>query len=68
MRGQQRGRNQRREAPAERAHPRSGLRARPSLPTWESFPAEERHRVVSAILQAVRRQVETRAMDRLPRS
>jgi hypothetical protein len=32
-----------------------------ALPTWESFPAADRHRLVSAILQAARRQVEVAA-------
>jgi hypothetical protein len=30
-----------------------------ALPRWESFPLEDRHRVVRTILQAARRQVET---------
>jgi hypothetical protein len=29
------------------------------LPTWESFPVEDRRRLVRTILQAARRQVET---------
>ncbi len=33
---------------------------RRALPTWESFPAEDRQRLVRTILQAARRQVETR--------
>lgn len=32
----------------------------PELPRWESFPAEDRHRLVRTILQAARRQVEAR--------
>jgi hypothetical protein len=29
------------------------------LPRWESFPREDRHRLVCTILQAARRQVKT---------
>ena len=68
MHGQQPGRDHRRQTPVERAHPHSALRARPSLPTWDSFPLEQRHRVVSAILQAARRHMETRTTGPLPRS
>ncbi len=39
----------------------------PGLPTWESFAVGDRQRLVSAILQAARRQVGTRPVDRLPR-
>ena len=31
-----------------------------ALPRWESFPAEDRHRLVRTILQAARRQMEAR--------
>jgi len=31
-----------------------------ALPRWESFPLEDRHRLVCTILQAARRQVEAR--------
>jgi hypothetical protein len=37
------------------------------LPTWESFPLEDRHRLVRVILQAARHQVETRPTGSLPR-
>jgi hypothetical protein len=37
------------------------------LPTWESFPLEDRHRLVRVILQAARHQVETRSTGSLPR-
>jgi len=30
------------------------------LPRWESFPVEDRHRLVRTILQVARRQVEAR--------
>jgi hypothetical protein len=39
-----------------------------ALPAWESFQAEDRRRLVQAILQAARRQVEqTSSADRLRR-
>lgn len=45
----------------ERPGAGNGLRATPSgtlgLPSWESFPAADRHRLVSAILQTARHQV-----------
>jgi hypothetical protein len=37
------------------------------LPRWESFPAEDRHRLVHTLLQAARRQVETRPANGQPR-
>ena len=37
------------------------------LPTWESFPLEDRHRLVRTILQAARRQVEAREASSHPR-
>jgi len=36
------------------------------LPTWESFPLADRQRLVRAILQAARRQVEAQSVSRLP--
>ena len=42
-------------------------RTRPTLPRWESFPLEDRRRLVRTILQAARRQVETRATSSHPR-
>lgn len=40
----------------------------PALPAWESFQAEDRRRLVQAILQAARRQVEqTSSADQLRR-
>jgi hypothetical protein len=44
-----------------------GESARRTLPAWESFPVEDRHRVVRTILQAARRQVETRPTNSHPR-
>jgi hypothetical protein len=38
----------------------------PALPTWESFPVEDRHRLVTAILQTAHRQVETRPVRSRP--
>lgn len=49
-----RSRNRRQEAEGGPAT-RSGTR---ELPPWESFPREDRHRLVRTILQAARRQVE----------
>jgi hypothetical protein len=37
------------------------------LPTWESFPVEDRHRLVRVILQAARHQVEVRPTSHRPR-
>jgi hypothetical protein len=53
MEGQDQAKTQHRDQ-----HP--GGRTRPALPTWESFPVEDRHRLVRTILQAARRQVEAR--------
>ena len=38
-----------------------------ALPRWESFPLEDRHRLVCTILQAARRQVEVLPTRRHPR-
>ena len=37
------------------------------LPTWESFPLEDRHQLVRTILQAARHQVEARPASSHPR-
>ncbi len=37
------------------------------LPRWESFPVEDRYRLVRTILQAARRQVETTSASCQPR-
>jgi hypothetical protein len=37
-----------------------------ALPGWESFPPEDRHRLVRTILQAARRQVEARPASGRP--
>jgi len=37
------------------------------LPRWESFPVEDRHRLMATILQAARRQVEVLPTRRHPR-
>jgi len=42
-------------------------RTKPALPTWESFPLEDRRRLVRTILQAARRQVEARPLSTSPR-
>jgi hypothetical protein len=36
-----------------------------ALPRWESFPLADRQRLVTALLQAARRQVEARSARRL---
>jgi hypothetical protein len=38
-----------------------------ALPRWESFPLEDRHRLVRTILQAARHQVEARQTSSHPR-
>jgi hypothetical protein len=60
-----------------RTHTRTGRRegegvlAAPTetqmLPRWESFPLEDRHRLVRTILQAARRQVEAGPVSSHPR-
>jgi hypothetical protein len=35
-----------------------------ALPPWESFPLEDRHRLICTILQAARRQVEAHSVRR----
>jgi hypothetical protein len=53
--------------PEERPGAGSDLRATASgalgLPSWESFPAADRHRLVDALLQLARRQVEARPVS-----
>jgi hypothetical protein len=39
----------------------------PTLPRWESFPLEDRHRLVRTILQAALRQVEAGPVSSHPR-
>jgi hypothetical protein len=54
-------------ADAERSH--QAPRSRPeALPTWESFPLTDRQRLVRSILQAARRQVETRTAHGRPKA
>jgi hypothetical protein len=50
-------------AESSRQAPQSRTKA---LPTWESFPQADRQRLVRAILQAARRQVEAQSASRLP--
>jgi hypothetical protein len=65
MPGQQRawkpGGNERVEAGSSRLAAPSPML---ELPTWESFPLADRQRLVRAILQAARRQVEARPTSR----
>jgi hypothetical protein len=58
-------RDARADAKRSRRAPRSGPEA---LPTWESFPPADRQRLVTAILQAARRQVEARSASRLAKT
>jgi hypothetical protein len=37
-----------------------------ALPTWESFPQEDRHHVVSVLLQTARRQIAARPAGSTP--
>jgi hypothetical protein len=46
---------------------RLGGRTRPALPTWESLPLEDRHRLVRTIVQAARRQLEAGPASSNPR-
>ena len=66
MRGKQQGWSSSRDGQPEAG---GRLHATPSrasaLPTWESFPVEDRHRLISEILQAARRRVETRSVRTL---
>jgi len=60
-------RHQARDARADAKRSRQAPRSRPeALPVWESFPLADRQRLVRAILQAARRQVEARAVSRRP--
>jgi hypothetical protein len=67
MRGTQRAGTQGRDG---RPGAASRLRAAPSgtgaLPTWESFPVADRHRLVSAILRAARHHVQTAPVSSRP--
>jgi hypothetical protein len=61
----QHARHQARDARADAERSRQAPRSRPeALPAWESFPLADRQRLVTAILQAARRQVEGRSVSR----
>ena len=63
---EQHARHQARNARADAESSRQAPRSRPqALPAWESFPLADRQRLVHAILQAARRQVEARSAGRL---
>jgi hypothetical protein len=63
---EQHARHQARTARADAERSRQVPRSRPvALPAWESFPLADRQRLVTAILQAARRQVATRSASRL---
>jgi hypothetical protein len=59
---EQHARHQAGDARADAERSRRAPRSRPEvLPAWESFPLADRQRLVRAILQAARRQVEARS-------
>jgi hypothetical protein len=58
MQGERRAGQHGRDAqPGAVRSPRAAPRRRPALPTWESFPAADRHRLIAALLGAARRGV-----------
>ena len=62
---EQHARHQAGDARADAGRSRPASRNRPAtLPAWESFPLTDRQRLVTAILQAARRQVEARSASR----
>jgi len=64
---QQHARHHARDARSDAGSSRLVPRSRPEeLPTWESFPLADRQRLVRALLQAARRQVEARSVSSLP--
>jgi hypothetical protein len=64
---EQPARHQARDARADAKSSRQASRSRPAaLPAWESFPVTDRQRLVRAILQAARRQVEARSASHRP--
>jgi hypothetical protein len=63
---EQHARHPARDTRADAERSRQAPRSRPeALPAWESFPLANRQRLVTAILQAARRQVATRSASRL---
>ena len=66
---EQHARHQARDTRAAAERSRRAPRSRPeALPVWESFPLADRQRLVRAILQAARRQVEARSASRLAKT
>jgi hypothetical protein len=66
---EQHARHQARAARADAERSRQAPRSRPAaLPAWESFPLADRQRLVTAILQAARRQVAARSASRLAKT
>jgi hypothetical protein len=66
---EQHARHPARTARADAEPSRQVPRGRPvALPAWESFPLADRQRLVTAILQAARRQVEARPASRLAKT
>jgi hypothetical protein len=67
MQGTQQARmHSRTPRPEEDGSPAAQTQRR-ALPRWESFPLEDRHRLVRTILQAARRQVEIPPTSSQPR-
>jgi hypothetical protein len=58
MQGRQRRRDERTTARARGQSSRTGASGVLALPAWESFPEEDRRRLVQGLLQAARRHVE----------
>jgi hypothetical protein len=66
---EQHARHQARDARVDAKRSRQAPRSRPeALPVWESFPLADRQRLVRAILQAARRQVEARTGNGRPKA
>jgi hypothetical protein len=66
---EQHARHQARAARADAERSRQAPWSRSEvLPAWESFPPADRQRLVTAILQAARRQVAARSASRLAKT
>ena len=66
---EQHARHHARDARADAESSRQAPRSRPeALPAWESFPPADRQRLVRAILQAARRQLEAGSASGRPKT
>jgi hypothetical protein len=63
---QQAGTHRQEERPGVRSRLRATPRGTRALPSWESFPVADRHRLVSALLRTARHQVAAGPVSRLP--